>query len=277
MSPQISNYEKIIKDECRGEQEEIEMKRDRRTRVMLAQRQGATPAPAPHIQVIPSIHSSVTPAARANTGGTWDDRFERLLAFKEKIGHGEIPRQQKEEVRQQRRDDDVYLRNHRSLPCELREQPEPAKVSEKWDDKFQQLLTYKKKFGHCKVSSTEKEYKTLRNWLGKQREAYKTYKTSGKGGLNAEQISRLESIGVSLAPYSTNWNARFEELKRFQSQYGHCSVPQQGHSAFTRLGQWLARQKKHLRPSDVMRQGLLSFTAKDLERARLLESMGIQL
>ena len=289
--PQISIDQQVIRDECRGEQEENEKNKDRQKRVMLAQ-QGATPPAQPHINVIPSLHSSVTPA-RANTGGTWDDRFEQLLALKEEIVHCRIPCQQKEAaVRQQHRDyvylhnrDDVDdLHNHRSA-FELREQPE-AQVSahedvkknqEKWDDRFQQLLAYKKKFGHCKVSSKEKEYKSLRNWLGKQREAYKIYKTSGKGGLNAEQIGRLDLIGVSLEPYSTSWNARFQELKLFERQHGHCRIPQQGNSMFKRLGQWLARQKKHLRPSEEMRQGILSFTAQDLERARLLESMGVQL
>ena len=187
------------------------------------------------------------------------------MSFKEKISHSKIPRQQMKEVRQKHPGDD-YIRNRRS-PCH----------EKKWEGKFQQLLAYKKKFGHFKISTTVKEYKPLFNWLGKQREGYKNYKNGSKGALRADQISRLESVGVSLEPYSKHWNERFGELKVYQEQYGHCNVPQQGSSSYVRLGQWLARQKTHLRPSDAMRQGHLSFTAQDLKRARFLESLGVQL
>ena len=40
----------------------------------------------------------------------------------------------------------------------------------------------------------------------------KTYKTSGKGGLHIEKIEKLQFIGVSLEPYSTHWNGRFQIL-----------------------------------------------------------------
>ena len=150
------------------------------------------------------------------------------------------------------------------------------KNQEKWDKKFQELMTFKEEFGHCKIPNTFKEYRSLRNWLGKQREAYKAYHSSGKGVLNApKRIQKLRMIGVSLEPYSTNWNSKFQELILFQREHGHCRVPQQGKSKYKRLGQWLGRQKKDLIPSSEMRNGNLSFTHKDMERAQLLESVGV--
>ena len=147
----------------------------------------------------------------------------------------------------------------------------------KWNKRYQELVAFKNEFGHCKIPSQKKEYKALHSWIGKQREAYKAFKTTGTGSCTVEKIKLLHSIGISLEPYSTNWNMRFQELVLFQKEYGHCKVPQQGKSEYTRLGQWLARQKKDLRPSYNMVRGSLPYTTQDLERARLLESLGVLL
>ena len=213
----------------------------------------------------------------------WDDtRFQHLVApYKETF------EEERGVLRQQNRKDIGLLRNHRSAvatrtQAEAKRSDQNIKNREKWDVRFQHLAAYKEKFGHCKVPAKEKEYKTLRNWLGKQREAYKIYKKTGSakeaGLLKAERFNKLQSIGVSLDPFSTSWNSRFQELVLFKSQYGHCLVPQQGNSSHKRLGQWLGRQKKDLRPvRDMKREDALSFSARDLERGRLLESVGVRL
>jgi hypothetical protein len=150
--------------------------------------------------------------------------------------------------------------------------------SEKWDKKFEELVAFKEKFGHSKIPNHQREYRTLRNWIGKQREAYKTYQISGKGVTTiSKRIKKLQMIGVSLEPYSTNWSSRFQQLVLFHREHGHCTVPQQGKSKHTRLGQWLGRQKKDLRPSRDMGKDNLVFTKRELERARLLESVGVHL
>merc|ERR1719223_646061 len=198
-------------------------------------------------------------------------------------------------LRQQTRDEDASSHNHASittttskrLACQRREQPPKATKAGAhdsrnqgiWDDRFQQLVAYKEEFGHCKVPSKQTKYKSLRNWLGKQREAYKMHKKDpSKGGSHAkERFNKLQLIGVPLDPFSTNWDSRFQELVLFRNQFGHCKVPQQGNSSFTRLGQWLGRQKKDLRPVKHMERGEISFSARDLKRGRLLESVGVRL
>lgn len=214
--------------------------------------------------------------------------------------HSKISHKREEEgrrldpLRQQARDN-ASSHNHSTCTStstssrsafERREQPKATKAGAhdtknqgKWEDRFQQLLVYKEEFGHCKVPSKQKKYKTLRNWLGKQREAYKIHKKdSSKGGLHAkERFDKLQLIGVPLDPFSTNWESRFQELVLFRNQFAHCKVPQQGNSSFTRLGQWLGRQKKDLRPVKDMERGDLSFSARDLKRGRLLESVGVRL
>ena len=149
---------------------------------------------------------------------------------------------------------------------------------EKWEQKFQQLVAFKEEFGHCTIPGKEKKYAPLRNWLKNQRRTYKAYqKDPGKGELHVSRIHKLETIGVSLDPYSTNWNSRFQELVLFQRQHGHCRVPKTKNKSYSRLGQWLGRQKKDLRPVSEMERGILPFTTRDIERGRLLESVGVRL
>lgn len=150
--------------------------------------------------------------------------------------------------------------------------------AEKWDKKFEELVAFKEKYGHSKIPNHQREFRTLRNWIGKQREAYKTYQISGKGVTAiSKRITKLQMIGVSLEPYSTNWSSRYQQLVLFHREHGHCIVPQQGKSKFIRLGQWLGRQKKELRPSKDMGKDNLVFTKREFERARLLESVGVHL
>ena len=199
---------------------------------------------------------------------------------------------QRQKIHQQNLDDFCLPRCENPMSgYEKREQPTKnekppislTKNQGKWDARFKELSVYKEKFGHCKISSKEKKYTALRNWLGKQREAYKAYyrKDSSKAETNAaarKRFHKLQMIGVSLEPFSTNWNCKFQELILFQRKHGHCKVPQQGNSTYTRLGQWLGRQKKDLRPvSEMARRCQMSFTARDIERGRLLESVGVRL
>lgn len=215
-----------------------------------------------------------------NHNEKWDHKVHELVAYQEKkFGYSanNVPHLE-------RNVSDIDLLSEKSNLDENKQETQEKwgtqgiKNQEKWDNRFKQLLSFKKKYGHCKIPNNQKEYRSLRNWLGKQREAYKTYQTSGQGVPNAsKRIKKLQMIGVSLEPYSTNWNTKFQELILFQREYGHCIVPQQGKSKHTRLGQWLGRQKKDLRPSWEMVNSNLSFTPRDLERARLLESLEVYL
>jgi hypothetical protein len=222
----------------------------------------------------------------------WNDRFQRPVepykeTFEAEEERAVLHQQSRKEINLLNNDRSTFAMRTQTRAIRtraIRSGPTRKNRDEKWDDRFQHLVAYKEKFGHCKVPAKVKEYKSLRNWLGKQREAYKIYKTrdsaaegGGGGLLNAERFNKLESIGVSLDPFSTNWNSRFQELVLFQSRYGHCKVPQQGNSSHTRLGQWLGRQKKDLRPVRDMERGNISFSARDLERGRLLESVGVRL
>lgn len=61
--------------------------------------------------------------------------------------------------------------------------------------------------------------------------------------LSADQIGRLDALGFDWGslepPRGDPWEARFEELRAYQREHGHCQVPQRG----SELGRWLKNQR----------------------------------
>lgn len=87
-----------------------------------------------------------------------------------------------------------------------------------WLNKFQQLLEYKKEYGHCNVSSTHD--KSLASWVQNQRTQYK------KSKLSEERINMLNLIGFSWYGSTDDlWFTRYEQLKQYKSKKGDCNVP----------------------------------------------------
>jgi hypothetical protein len=62
--------------------------------------------------------------------------------------------------------------------------PPPA-----WDNKYAALAEYQREHGHCCVSTVDPGYRSLANWVHKQR------KLRRDGRLNVEQIWRLDALG----------------------------------------------------------------------------------
>ncbi len=65
-----------------------------------------------------------------------------------------------------------------------------------WNERFNQLVAYKEKVGHCRVPSYCKECPQLASWVKCQRRQYKLYFEDGKGSsMNEDRIRLLDSIG----------------------------------------------------------------------------------
>jgi hypothetical protein len=92
--------------------------------------------------------------------------------------------------------------------------------------------------------------------------------------MKAEHIRALDGIGfdwgTKRADSASNWNERFEQLREYKLQFGHCIVPQQ-YSANPKLGRWVSRQRNTYK---LYHEGKSSpMTAK---RIRELESVGFE-
>ena len=79
--------------------------------------------------------------------------------------------------------------------------------------------------------------------MNDQRAAKKKYEAGSKTAMTNEKLQHLSDMGfewsVKKERDDAMWNQRFEELREFKDEHGHCRVPQ-GSGKF---GTWV----KHLR------------------------------
>jgi len=67
--------------------------------------------------------------------------------------------------------------------------PELLQNQKSWEERFEELLDYKNKFGDCKVPVRFKENQQLATWVRTQRRYFT------EGTINAEKKMKLENIG----------------------------------------------------------------------------------
>jgi len=113
----------------------------------------------------------------------------------------------------------------------------------KWEARFNELLEYRARFGHCNVPYHFKEKQFLYSWVKRQRHQYKLLH-QGKGShLTPERIRSLESVGFSWDSHAMAWEMNYEVLQKFVQQEGHCHIP----ARETRLFAWAKRQRRQHR------------------------------
>jgi glycerol-3-phosphate cytidylyltransferase-like family protein len=123
-----------------------------------------------------------------------------------------------------------------------------------WDDMFSQLLEFKQKHGHLKVSHQCNKNKKLRVWVSNRRRDYKEYKrTNGQKG-DPERMKCLESIGlvddittkVAKGSAKEHWYGMYDQLLEFKQKHGHVKVPQRD-SENKKLGMWVKYWRRNYR------------------------------
>ena len=81
------------------------------------------------------------------------------------------------------------------------------KIKVPWEQRFNELLDYKKEHGHCLVPMNYKENPQLANWVSTQRQEWKLFKDNRQTRLNEEKASLLNDIGFV-------WEAQCGDRKR---------------------------------------------------------------
>ena len=108
-----------------------------------------------------------------------------------------------------------------------------------WNQMFSKAKEYFKTHGDLNVPATEKK---LYSWLGKQRIA----KENGK--LTANQIRRLESVGMIWDKAEYNWLQCFNALKSYFALHSTTQLPYRYiDENGLQLFEWLTRQKRRYR------------------------------
>ena len=120
-----------------------------------------------------------------------------------------------------------------------------------WETRFQELLEYKNKHGHCNVPYRRRP---LGLWVHKQRMFRKKKKIAN------ERIERLDRLGfwwgrdksvvvaelvgpdTNISTFDELWEVRFRQLVDYKKECGNCKVPLK-YEKNAALGLWVDRQR----------------------------------
>jgi hypothetical protein len=151
-------------------------------------------------------------------------------------------------------------------------------VTVDWDERFEQLKAFRNEHGHCRVIRRQGANNQLASWLSRQRVQYKLLQQGKKSHMKEERIQKLNAIGfvwgavriVTLLQMVTfDWDERFNQLRAFQDEQGHCRVPQSKDSDTYQLSLWVKLQRKHYK---LVQQGKKSPITQ--ERIQKLNGIG---
>jgi hypothetical protein len=119
-------------------------------------------------------------------------------------------------------------------------------IIESWYEKFEQLKAFQREHGHYRVPKTQ-----VRQWVSTQRAQNRCLREGKKGYLiTEEKIQKLNDIGFewsvttsSVDCHERDCHERFDQLKAFIKEHGHCRVPLDKDSATNTLSFWGSRQR----------------------------------
>ncbi|MFH2120305.1 MAG: Helicase associated domain protein [Pseudomonadota bacterium] len=177
---------------------------------------------------------------------SWESMYEKLLEFKKKNGHCNVPDRWPEDLqlgkwvgKQRTKRNSGLLSTERIVRLnkigfiwDL--------LASNWEEMFEYLLEFKQKNGHCNVPSRWPENSKLSRWVSTQREFWKN------GKLSENRINRLEEAGFEWNILETNWNELFTALLKFKEKIGHCNVPRDWPEN-PDLSYWVSTQRENYR------------------------------
>lgn len=165
----------------------------------------------------------------------------------------------------------------------------------RWLERFNDLIEFKEKHGHCRVPQSYTPNSTLGNWVHNQRRLYRKVKTGEivKSILTEERIEMMNNMGFewalnrgsnnapntiqnwdrrnnsnTAATHDECWRGMFLELTMFKFENGHCDVSQV-FGPSSRLCCWVIEQRR-----DYLNYIYGNATNMTSERVKELLSLG---
>ncbi|MEP7170031.1 MAG: Helicase associated domain protein, partial [Bacteroidota bacterium] len=150
----------------------------------------------------------------------------------------------------------------------------PFEFEGTWNLMYDKLAEFKKQFGHCNVSRTNKEYKDLSSWLYLQRT--KCLKKT----LTVEQQEKLTLLGVEWkfdkmhGNMNDLWETRYNALCAYREKYGSTNVSRAS-KEYGKLGAWvnLQRQRKKDETLETYRVDKLNSIGFEWDRRKFQEGI----
>jgi len=148
-----------------------------------------------------------------------------------------------------------------------------------WDDRYQELIEFNKKYGHCNVPLEYKEVPKLGAFVNNMR----AQKKAEAGILSDDRINLLERIGFQWAELNTDkWEECYVKLLYFKDKYGHCNVPY-NYSENPHLASWVSMQRNRRKRGKLLaeREKMLdeigfNWTTADLHKIKLSEQWNLR-
>jgi hypothetical protein len=142
----------------------------------------------------------------------WEQRFQELVGFKKINGHVNVPQRhgplgkwvshQRTQYHRLQEGRQSLMTNERREKLDIIGFDFCGRTGPPWDQRFQELLDFKKKHGHTNVPTSSRP---LRNWVVTQRYQYRLLKEGKYSPLTSgDRLKRLESIGFSFMFYENN-------------------------------------------------------------------------
>jgi hypothetical protein len=190
---------------------------------------------------------------------SFDDHFNNLMAFKAKYGNCDVSQlgedaslgkwcsqlrvsykkmQNNQKPNTKLSDEQIQRLSDAGFKWCLRKRELTSNKT--FDDRFNDLMAFKTKYGHCDVS-TRGDDVSLGKWCSQLRGSYQKMQNKQKPQmkLSDEQIQRLNDAGFqwSLRKVVSVFDNRFNDLMAFKAKYGNCDVSsKRGEDAS--LGMW---------------------------------------
>ena len=155
-----------------------------------------------------------------------------------------------------------------------RKRPAPIHV-QSFDDRFNNLMTFKAKYGQCNSIPRTGENASLGSWCNELRGSFKKIQNNEmpRMKLSNEQIQRLNDAGFkwSLRALPKNgsregsaFDNSFNDLMAFKAKYGHCDVPHTGENVS--LGRWCSALRFSYKKIQNNRKSRMKLSSEQIQR-----------
>lgn len=190
---------------------------------------------------------------------TWNLMFEELVAFKDKKGNLQIPKDYLAS-----NGFSLWTWTHSQRSRYKKNQLSDSRVSkleslspewkwvddDKWEIAFSKLQTFVSIYDSVTIPNNYRESDgfLLRSWIQKQRSDY------SKGKLNEEKVAKLESVHPSWLwdPHTDRWHQNYDDLKFFlETNKGRYPSQNLKSREEKSLNTWLERQRSLYRQSTL--------------------------
>lgn len=116
--------------------------------------------------------------------------------------------------------------------------------AEKWHEKYEELVEYRKQNGNAMVPHTYPTNPPLARWVKRQRHQRVLQKRGDpRSSCTPERVALLDSLGFVWDSHEVSWLQRLDELQAYKKENGHCLVP----STFPKnaqLATWVKCQRR---------------------------------